>query len=118
MTQINGFLPIASKALDGLYMRQLVIAHNIANANSPDFKPLRVNFEKALLEAIAQASENNSSAIDGVALKASRQTTEPGFRIDSELTKSSETALSYSTVIASLNKRLQMLSLVLTDGRG
>ncbi|HBN09515.1 MAG TPA: flagellar basal body rod protein FlgB [Cyanobacteria bacterium UBA8530] len=40
------------RALDGLSLRHQVRANNIANINTPGFKPSEVRFEDALLEAL------------------------------------------------------------------
>ena len=43
-------------ALDGLAMRQRVIANNIANVNTPDYHAKRVLFEDALAESVQRKS--------------------------------------------------------------
>lgn len=45
-----------NSALDGLSMRQRVIADNIANIQTPGFRAGRVSFESALAEAVADGS--------------------------------------------------------------
>jgi flagellar basal-body rod protein FlgB len=42
------------KALDCLQARQVATAENIANANTPGYRPLRVSFEQALSDAAQQ----------------------------------------------------------------
>ncbi len=45
------------KALDGLNQRYLFSAQNIANANTPGYRPVRVSFEESLREAAGQGRE-------------------------------------------------------------
>jgi flagellar basal-body rod protein FlgB len=45
-----------SSALDGLALRQRVIANNIANVNTPDYHAKRVLFEDALATSVEQKS--------------------------------------------------------------
>ena len=45
-----------SSALDGLALRQRVIANNIANVNTPDYHAKRVLFEDALAKSVDQKS--------------------------------------------------------------
>jgi flagellar basal-body rod protein FlgB len=44
----------AVRALDGLAQRGQVRAHNIANANTPNFRAGHVTFEDALRDAVAR----------------------------------------------------------------
>jgi flagellar basal-body rod protein FlgB len=51
--------PVSSvlhSALDGLALRQRVIADNIANVDTPDFRATSVDFESSLQSAIADGS--------------------------------------------------------------
>jgi flagellar basal-body rod protein FlgB len=44
----------AVRALDGLAQRGQVRAHNIANANTPNFRAAHVSFESALRDAVSR----------------------------------------------------------------
>ena len=48
-----------SSALDGLALRQRVIANNVANINTPNFQAGRVSFE----DSLAAAVKNGSGAV-------------------------------------------------------
>ena len=54
---------ILSSALDGLSMRQRVIADNIANVDTPGFRATSVDFESSLAAAI-DAGEMPASGVD------------------------------------------------------
>lgn len=45
-------IDMLNKALDGLWLRDKVINHNISNVNTPNYKKLTVNFEDQLIDAI------------------------------------------------------------------
>jgi flagellar basal-body rod protein FlgB len=48
---------VASRALDGLMMRMSALAHNMANAGSPQFRSVTVNFEEALGDAATKGPD-------------------------------------------------------------
>ena len=54
----------ASRALDAASLRQQVIAHNLANANTPGFKKQEVQFESQLSQILANRKSGNTSAAD------------------------------------------------------
>jgi len=103
------------KALDGLNTRQQVTAHNIANASTPGFRPLRVTFETALARAATtgdvagvEARIEPDPAFAGAA---------DGLRLDLELATSAQTASRYAALVDVLSRQLQLQSLAMTGGR-
>ena len=57
---LSGFektLDIAQRSLDAQIIRQEVIANNIANSDTPNFKRSVVNFESALKQALQQEGQ-------------------------------------------------------------
>lgn len=65
MTSFADFLSdqtsvLIGKALDGTAMRHQAIVTNIANAETPQFKALRVDFESQLKEAVAAEQDSGS----------------------------------------------------------
>lgn len=103
------------KALDGLSTRQQVTAHNIANASTPGYRPLRVTFETALARAAAsgdvadvRAQVEPDPAFAGVS---------DGLRLDLELANSAQTASRYAALVDVLSRQLQLQSLAVTGGR-
>ncbi len=99
------------KALDGLSARAVATAHNIANAQSPGFRPLRVTFEDALARAAAQGPEQ-ARQVAPRQVEASRADEE--VRLDQEMADSAATALRYGALIEVLNRRMQISSLIVT----
>ena len=53
---------ILTTAIDGLTDRQNVIANNIANVDTPNFRAQSVDFEDSLSQAIAAGEYNDPSA--------------------------------------------------------
>jgi flagellar basal-body rod protein FlgB len=51
-----------SSALDGLALRQRVIANNIANVNTPNYHAKRVSFEDALTRSVAAGNGRAAAA--------------------------------------------------------
>lgn len=52
LNQINNNINILNKALDGAWLKDKAINHNISNVNTPNYKRLNVNFQDRLKEAI------------------------------------------------------------------
>ena len=60
---------VLSTALDGLAMRQRVIADNIANLDTPGFRATSVDFESALRAAIGGLADGSVTSLErGVAV--------------------------------------------------
>jgi flagellar basal-body rod protein FlgB len=53
---------VLSSALDGLSLRQRVIADNIANVDTPDFRATSVDFETSLRNAVERGGQGEVSA--------------------------------------------------------
>ena len=114
MLDIDNTSAIAARALDGLFARQLAVAHNIANANSPGVAPVRVSFESSLQQALragATPADLRRAPI-GVQSAAGES-----VRIDLEISHSAENALRYATLVGALDRRMQILSLAINEGR-
>lgn len=100
----------AARALDGVFIRQLAVAHNIANANTPGFRPVRVSFEQALSQAVGGGGSAQGASI-------SLHTDPDPVRLDLEITSSAENAMRYSMLLGLLDRKLQILSLAINEGR-
>jgi flagellar basal-body rod protein FlgB len=101
------------KALDGLSARQAATAENIANANSPGFRPLRVSFEAAL----AAAARRGESSVRAVEARTQSAAVAEPVRVDLELATASATAGRYSAITELLNRQMQIEALAITGGR-
>lgn len=97
-------LATINKALDGLNQRYLYIAQNIANADTPDYQPVRVNFEDALREA----QTGGASAVEALRPEVSVDAGGEGVRLDLELASASQTAGRYRTLLELLGRQMAL----------
>jgi flagellar basal-body rod protein FlgB len=105
-----------TKALDGLWARSLATAQNVANANSPGYRPVRVSFE----EALQAASRQGPGALSGVRAtvgQAPAGTKGAELRLDLELATASETGLRYAALLDLLGRQLQISHTVIRGGQ-
>lgn len=106
---------LINKALDGLSMRSLATAQNIANANSPDYRPVQVSFENAL----RAAAKSGAGAVRQVSpeLALVPESAASGVRLDLELATASETAMRYAALIDLLTRQMQISRTVIRGGQ-
>lgn len=112
-------------ALDAASLRHQAIANNIANANTPGYVPLRVNFEEQL-SAFSRAAEGSDaemrSALRGVKafIEQDAAATGPGasnVMLDMEVVKLSQNVVHYQTLLRGLSKQISLISTAINDGR-
>lgn len=110
---------IVSKALDGLHLREIATAHNVANASSPGFVPVRVSFEDEL-QRVAMTTRGLDANARAAALASveprvapSTDPAERTVRIDQEVATASETSARYAMLIGLLNRSLQLQQLAI-----
>ncbi len=101
------------KALDGLYARATVTAQNIANAQTPGYRPLQVSFEQALSDAAAQGASAVASVTPRIEA-AAPDTADGKLRLDLEMSTAAGTAGRYGAIADILNRELQLQSLAVT----
>lgn len=104
---------LINRALDGLSMRFTATAENVANANSPGFRALRVSFEEALRTAAA----DGPAALARVVPQMERTAAEGGVRLDQELATASETAMRYGALLDLLGRQMQISRIAITGGQ-
>lgn len=101
------------RALDGLGARQLATAENIANANSPGFRPLRVTFEGAL----AAAARRGDNSLGSVVPQMVRAAAGEPLRVDLELATAQATAGRYAALTDLLGRELQLNALAINGNQ-
>lgn len=82
-----------NSALDGLALRQRVIANNVANINTPDFHAGRVEFETALASAVADGF-GTVAATEGTSVEPTN-TNGNNVNLDTETLQNVDTNLRY-----------------------
>lgn len=107
---------IIRKALDGLSMRSLATAQNIASASARGYRPIKVDFEDSLKAAAGQGAD----AVEKLSLGFSDAAPsalggEP--RLDLELATASETAMRYSALVDMLGRQLSIVRTAVRGGQ-
>ena len=94
-------------ALNGLAMRQRVIADNIANINTPGFRAGKVEFENALASAVS----SGSGSVDGNVLQSLEPTREDGnnVNLDHETLANVDTGLRYQLMLRAMDGKFGIL---------
>jgi len=123
-------LPELKKALDINWVRQQVISQNIANADTPNYKRIDVDFKRVLagkvdkrlaLERTHAAHLEGSSKTDGVPLVVAKGTRSRNDNnnvdLEQEMALQAETLLLYNLLTRLTTEHLSMLRLAITEGR-
>jgi flagellar basal-body rod protein FlgB len=106
---------IVNKNLDGLSMRALATADNIANANSRGFRPSRVTFEEALRGAAASGMDAVRQVRPQLVRDGAAAGGEP--RLDQELATAAETSMRYSALINLIGRQMQISHIAVRGGQ-
>lgn len=121
-----------SQALDGASLRQKVLSHNVANANTPGFKRSDVNFKQQLSQAgrkiplvttdrnhRAGVPSNTHTAAFGVVQDNSTAMRNDGNNVDveREMVLVMENQLYYQSIADKLSRNLGRLRSVIGEGR-
>lgn len=107
---------LAIKALDSLSLRAEATAQNIANAGTPGYRPLAVNFEKSLAEAAAHGG-GDLSAFRPTVARAASLFGSTAVRLDLELQTATATAQRYGAIVEVLDRELQLQALATMGGK-
>jgi flagellar basal-body rod protein FlgB len=106
------------KALAGSALRQQVLANNLANANTPGYRRVDVDFHAALAQALGRG--DSTAEVDALSFAAAPDGSGPmrydgsNVDVDREMASLSENALDYQALVATLRARIRMLENVIT----
>ncbi|MEA2267919.1 MAG: flagellar basal-body rod protein FlgB [Solirubrobacteraceae bacterium] len=105
------------QAISGAAQRQNVLAANVANANTPGYKPRDVDFHSALRSAFADGRE----AVESASPVETTQTTVTradgsGVDIDVEAAKLSQNALEYQALLQVSKGRSEIVKIAMGAG--
>lgn len=119
--------------LNGLWLRNKVINHNISNADTPNYKKLTVNFEDTLKKAlynnnlsINTTHENHISNLSAIEKSKPTITVEKNYSyridgnnvdIDEESANLAKNGIMYNAVINQINREFNKLKNVINEGR-
>lgn len=107
---------LIAKALDGLSMRQMFSAQNIANANTEGYKPVSVSFENNLKLAASQGMDSIENVTPKVQYSKNTQGSAE-MRLDLELAVASQTAMRYGALIDILGRQMSLARTVVNGGQ-
>lgn len=99
---------IARRALDGLSMRMEAIAQNVANSGSTTYRPVRVEFEKVLAQAVREGPDGVRSAVFTFTA-GPVQGAGNDRRTDLELADAGVAASRYALVADALGRRMALM---------
>jgi flagellar basal-body rod protein FlgB len=107
-------------ALDAAVLRHQVLANNIANANTPGFRPSDVDFDEQLRRAaLAMAPTGSITAGDyHTSLGGIRETGEHHVELDLEIAKIAENTLRYQSLLTGLGKQTSILRMAISEQAG
>ena len=100
-----------NSALDGLALRQRVIANNVANVNTPNFQAGRVSFEDALASAVKDGS-GTVTASQTSSLEPTR-TDGNNVNLDSETLLNVDTNLRYQLATQAADQEFSTLAIAI-----
>lgn len=120
---MNQMIGIMSRALDASSLRQKSISNNIANVNTPYYKPTKVSFEELLQEEVKSRFVGNftndkhfrigeSSRLPSPKLEQENtvfQNNGNGVDLDYEMSKLSENTIWYQSLTYGVNEEFNLL---------
>lgn len=110
---------VLERGLQAADLRHRVIAHNIANVETPGFKRSRVEFEQQLSQAL-EAGQDPSAVKPEVVLEADQTARPDGNNVDieGEMTRLAVNQIWYSAMTRQLSDHFARLRMAITEGRG
>jgi flagellar basal-body rod protein FlgB len=110
-------------AIDAAAMRQQALAQNIANANTPGYQRIGVNFEErvnALMEGngrVRAASTSELQSFRPYFQIASAEGAGNDVSLDTEVAAMSENTLHHQVLVKALSKHLALIGLAINEGK-
>lgn len=126
---------LLERSLDASWLKQQVIAHNIANVDTPNYKSERVEFKDAFRSAIYdqhsfqnfQTREKHidftgpdPSEVNPIVFKNSHYTMRMdgnNVDIDQEMVEMAKNTIEYNTLVSKLMKEFGRLRVAIAEGR-
>ena len=111
------------QALNGQAARQRATADNLANVDTPGYRPRQVMFEDQLRNALATRDDPDTADTVARVQPQSLTTDGPALRrdgnavdLEGEMVRLAESQLHYSALVKLLSHKLSMLKSVATEG--
>jgi flagellar basal-body rod protein FlgB len=120
MFSIDPTLELLSRGLDACTLRQAVYAANIANADTPGYQPLEVDFESDLQNA-AQLTAGAPWAQQTEFLRTIEprivQSTADTVQLDQQVGLMAKNAIHYQQLLGAFERSISLLRLATLEGR-
>src|SRR5690348_1717106 len=110
-------------ALDGLAARHRSYVQNIANAETPGYQPVDVQFEGQLKKARDQFAADPSASPPAISLtempddQGADRPDDNGVQVDSQVIKLQENTISYEALAQAARIRESMLRAAISEGK-
>jgi flagellar basal-body rod protein FlgB len=124
LTETSG-IGLIKLALDASAMRHQTIANNIANANTPGYIPLKVNFEEQFSRMRSQFSDGGFAPVEDFsdiqpivepdAANAGGETS--SVALDNEVANLTQNVIHYQALMKGLSKKFSILSAAINEGK-
>jgi flagellar basal-body rod protein FlgB len=123
IAELGGMTSVLLKAaLDAGALRQVVFAHNIAAASTPGMVPLRVSFEERLTGLAARVGSADrlepyvppAEVVEDTSAISSGDTR---VMLDFEAARMAQNVLHYQALARGYSRRMELMGLVVNDGR-
>lgn len=119
---------LAKLALDAAVLRHQVIANNIANAQTPGFRPQYVSFEEYLSAAAGSQTGRETDAVLRAEVESLRERLDAGqlvhsddvteVNVDQEMARLSANVLRYQALLEGLSKRGDLVKMAISGEGG
>ena len=136
LSRINKSTLIQEKTLDAAWLRNDVLAHNLANVDTPLYNRKDVDFESYLRAALRPSTDeyiyhmkhnfrfDEKPNINSVSAKVTEDYNPLAMRIDgnnvdvdAEMAQMAKNTIKYNTVISNVNSKFTRISHVISEGR-
>ncbi len=107
-------MDLLQKIMDICAYRQKILASNIANVDTPNYKAKDIDFQATLKKAL-ESKDISYSIIESPTTMPNRDGNTVNIEI--EMTKLTETHLMYNTAVQLLSTRIRMLKDAIKGGR-
>lgn len=133
-TMFNMEIGLVGKVMDMQLQRQNVISGNIANVETPNYKPRELSFEKELQSALSLDARGEMTRTEGAhmptsfspdsfgpewdkAIKPRVVHGEDRVNIDKEMAKHAKNQLQYTALTQVMTKSFEGLNTIIQDGK-
>jgi len=114
-------LALVKSAMDAGALRQIAHANNIANVNTPGYKPFSVAYEEGLSQVREAVLAGRASALRVEDVPVPELRADPlatgASSLDVEVAELSRNALNFQALTKALSRHYALLGMAISDGR-